>query len=415
MPSRSPASSSADGPILVVAVSARALTEAVARSGRPVLAVDLFGDTDTRAAARAVAVVAGSLDDGPELGAVLAAGDRLAAAHGEPAGIVVGSGFEHRPAALAELAARWPLLGCPPAAVAAVKHPARLAALCAALSIPHPEIAATPPADPDGWLAKRAGGSGGGHVTPATADAFAASAGTGAPSPADRTFQRRVDGRAMSATLLCDGDGARLVGFCAAAFAPTPSQPYRFGGLAGPVAIDADLSTEITAAADRLARATGLCGLVGLDLVVDGARWWLIEVNPRPTAALDVLDRGTPPLLALHLAACMEPHGSSGAVPAWTPPATIAATALVYAPRDGVSVATDWPDWVADRPRPGTPVPAGAPVCTVRAEGDDAGARTALLESRTRRAVALAFGDETTNENDPARPGTATGTRRRDT
>lgn len=421
MPSRSPASSSADGPILVVAVSARALTEAVARSGRPVLAIDLFGDVDTRAAARAVAVVAGSLDDGPELAAVLAAGDRLAAAHGEPAGLVVGSGFEHRPAALAELGARWPLLGCPPQAVAAVKHPARLAALCAALSIPHPEIAATPPADPDGWLAKRAGGSGGGHVTPATADAFAASAGTGAPAPADRTFQRRVDGRAMSATMLCDGDGARLVGFCAAAFAPTPTAPYRFGGLAGPVAIDVDLSAEITAAADRLARATGLRGLVGLDLVVDGTRWWLIEVNPRPTAALDVLDRGTPPLLALHLAACETAPASVGrsaagaAAPAWMPPATVAATALVYAPRDGVTVAADWPDWVADRPRPGTPVPAGAPVCTVRADGDDADARTALLETRTRRAVALAFGDETPNENDPARPGTATGTRRRHT
>jgi predicted ATP-grasp superfamily ATP-dependent carboligase len=410
MPSRSPARSSADGPILVVAVSARALTEAVVRSGRPVIAVDLFGDADTRAAALGVAVVPGSLGDGPDLAAVIAAGERLAAAHGAPAGVVVGSGFEHRPDALAELGARWPLLGCPPQAVAAVKDPARLAALCAALSIPHPEISATPPADPAGWLVKRSGGSGGGHVTPAAAATAATAAppaplsdtstGAGAPSPADRYWQRRVDGRAMSATVLCDGDRARLMGFCTAAFAPTPAAPYRFGGLAGPVAVDPSLAAEIAAAADRLSRATGLRGLVGLDLVVDGRRWWLIEVNPRPTAALEVLDRGSLPLMSLHIAACdttAAPEGGSpaDAVPAWTPPATIAATALVYAPRDGVTVAADWPGWVADRPAPGTPVPAGAPICTVRAEGGDADALSTLLQDRARYAMSLAFGEKT--------------------
>ncbi len=406
-PSRSPARSSADGPILVVAVSARALTEAVVRSGRAVLAVDLFGDEDTRAAAAGFAVVPGSLDDGPELADVIAAGERLAAAHGKPSGVVVGSGFEHRPDALADLGARWPLLGCPPQTVAAVKDPARLAALCATLAVPHPEISATPPADPTGWLVKRPGGSGGGHVAPAATTPFAA---TGAPSPADRTFQRRVDGRAMSATVLCDTDGARLVGFCAAAFAPTPAAPYRFGGLAGPVAVDPNLASEITAAADRLARATGLRGLVGLDLVVDGSRWWLIEVNPRPTAALDVLDRGSTPLIALHIAACetAAPAGGSPAdtAPAWTAPATVAATALVYASRDGVAVAAVWPDWVADRPMPGTLLAAGAPVCTVRAEGSDADGLGTVLDRRSRQAAALAFGTRAPHENVRAGNGT---------
>jgi predicted ATP-grasp superfamily ATP-dependent carboligase len=385
MPSRSPARSSADGPVLVVAVSARTLAEAVARSGRRVLAVDLFGDDDTRVAATGCAVVPGSLDDGPDLDAVITAAERLAARHGEPAGVVVGSGFEHRPAALATLAARWPLLGCPPAAVAAVKDPERLAALCASLAIPHPEIAVDRPADPSDWLAKRAGGCGGGHVTPA--DAILPAGDTATDAAAGRYFQRRVDGRAMSATVLCDGDGARLLGFCAAAVAPTATAPYRFGGLAGPVGLDLGMSDEITAAAGRLAQATGLAGLVGLDLVVDGARWWLIEANPRPTAALDVLDRGTPALMALHLAAC-----AGAAVPAWTPPSTVAATALVYATRDGVTVAADWPVWIADRPAPGTVVPAGAPLCTVRAEGGDLPACAAILEDRARRAATLAFG-----------------------
>jgi predicted ATP-grasp superfamily ATP-dependent carboligase len=393
-------------------VSARALAEAVVRSGRRVVAVDLFGDMDARAAAAGFAVVPGSLDGGPELGAVIAAGERLAADHGELAGVVVGSGFEHRPTALAALAARWPLLGCPPEAVAAVKDPERLAALCAALAVPHPQIAFAPPADPSGWLVKRAGGCGGGHVAPAaTATAAPGSeaggpdgapslGGAGATGPAGRYFQRRVDGRAMSATVLCAAGGARLVGFCAAAFAPTATAPYRFGGLAGPVAVDATVAAEIAAAADRLATATGLAGLVGLDLVIDGPHWWLIEVNPRPTAAIDVLDRGTPALMALHLAACTGAEVPDWTPPDWTtqvwaPPATIAATALVYAPSDGVIAAADWPDWVADRPARGTAVAAGTPVCTVRAEGGNEDALGTVLERRTRRALTLAFATTT--------------------
>jgi predicted ATP-grasp superfamily ATP-dependent carboligase len=366
-------------------VSARALAEAVARSGRRVVAVDLFGDEDTRTAAAGVAVVPGSLDDGPDLDATLAAAVRLAADHGELAGVVVGSGFEHRPAALADIAARWPLLGCPPEAVAAVKDPERLAAFCSALAVPHPEIAFAPPADPVGWLVKRAGGSGGGHVAPATT-------ATAAAGPVDRYFQRRVDGRAMSVTVVCAAGGTRLVGVCAAAFAPTAAAPYRFGGLAGPVALDAGVADEIASAAGRLAAATGLVGLVGLDLVVDDAQWWLIEVNPRPTAALDVLDRGTPALTALHLAAC-----TGAEVPDWTPPATLAATAIVYAARDGVTAAAEWPEWSSDRPPVGTPVPAGAPLCSVRAEGGDLPACAAILEDRARRAATLAFGEATTH------------------
>jgi predicted ATP-grasp superfamily ATP-dependent carboligase len=382
MPSRSPARSSADGPILVVAVSARALAEAVVRAGRPVFAVDLFGDLDTCAAATAHAVVPGTLEDGPDLPAVTAAAADFEAAHGALAGIVVGSGFEHRPAALAALARRWPLLGAPPQAVAAVKDPSRLAALCAQLSIPHPEIAAVPPADLAGWLVKRAGAAGGDHVRAAAT----------APAAGGRDyFQRHVVGRPLSAAVLCTADGARLLAFCAAAFSATAEAPFRFGGLTGPVALDPRLTASIAGAASRLATATGLLGLVGLDLVVDGPDWWLIEVNPRPTAALDVLDRGTPPLLALHLAAC-----AGGPTPAWTPPPSVAATALVDAPEDFVAGTADWPAWVSDRPAPGTPIPAGAPVCTVRAAPED-GPLAGVLADRSRRALALAGGAAETN------------------
>jgi uncharacterized protein len=59
-----------------------------------------------------------------------------------------------------------------------------------------------------------------------------------------------------------------------------------------------------------------------------------------------------------------------------------AATEILYADHEISAVPfLDWPDWTMDRPPAGSRVEAGAPICTVLAEGADAGA--------ARRAVAM--------------------------
>ncbi len=63
-------------------------------------------------------------------------------------------------------------------------------------------------------------------------------------------------------------------------------------------------------------------------------------------------------------------------------------------------------DGVADRPPPGSRIPAGAPVCTVRASGADAGAARRALRTRTEAVRAVLAGAGTVH---PGR--TATGPR----
>jgi predicted ATP-grasp superfamily ATP-dependent carboligase len=378
MPSSSPARSSAEG-IVVVGLSARLLAEAARRAGFAPLAVDLFGDSDLAAAAAACRRVDGPLEAGLDLAAVLAAIDDLALEHGAaPAGIVVGTAFEHRPEALAALGERLPLLGAPPHAVAAVKDPARLAGLLARLGIPHPEIAFEPPAGPDGWLVKRAGAAGGAHVRPAA---------EGRRSDGDY-FQRRVEGEAWSATFVADGREARLLAFCRGLSAPAEGAPFRYGGVVGPVDAGAAFRDAVAAALDRLVPETGLLGLCGADLVRGASGWWLIEINPRPTAALEVIDRGAPPLMALHVAAAAR-----RALTPWSAPATPAGAAVVFAPAAIAAIAAiEWPGWVADRPRPGTPIEAGGPIVTVRAEAATPASVRDKLASRAAEALRLAYG-----------------------
>jgi predicted ATP-grasp superfamily ATP-dependent carboligase len=59
------------------------------------------------------------------------------------------------------------------------------------------------------------------------------------------------------------------------------------------------------------------------------------------------------------------------------------AAAVVYADRDIPSFpALRWPDWVADRPQPGTAIKVGEPLCTVNATAARAAAAKALVDER---------------------------------
>jgi predicted ATP-grasp superfamily ATP-dependent carboligase len=353
---------------LLVALSARALAVAAQRAGRRALVVDLFGDTDTRASAEASLTVAGDFDDGFDAESLLAAAERLAPAASPPrCGLVYGSGLEANTDLLAQLAVSRRLFGNAPATVARTKNPRAFFALLQRLGLPYPAITDATPPDPAGWLMKRIGGSGGGHVAPARS-----SATTGGCY-----FQRKVAGRSVGASFLADGRRALLLGFSEQWSTPNS---YRFGGLLQPAAIGARVAAAVPAALDALTRELGLVGLNSLDLIVEGDTFHVLEINPRPGANLDIFDGADPAgLFGLHIAAC------EGRLPErWTPPAQATAMSVLYAERPlRVPRRLAWPEWVADRPAPGARIEGGAPICTVLAAAPSRAAVSAAIAART--------------------------------
>jgi predicted ATP-grasp superfamily ATP-dependent carboligase len=290
------------------------------------------------------------------------------------------------------------LLGNPPSTVARVKDPMVFAGLCRSQRVACPETRLEPPG-PDGgeagfpadWLVKRAGGAGGAHVRPARAD--------DGPAPG-RYFQRRVEGRSLSALFLADAGRARILGFSATWPADRAGSqdgggqdggrqdegrhggavPYLFGGAVGPVSVPADGFVRLRTWLDDLVAACGLRGLNGADLIEaeDGALW-LVEINPRPCATIDLFDRRKgPSLLAAHVEACQ------GRLRAPRLEATTArALQVLYAGRPlRVPEGLDWPDWSADRPPPGSEIPRGAPICTIFATGAGPDEARAALAAR---------------------------------
>lgn len=357
--------------VLIVAASGRSLAASARRGGFAPLVVDYFGDSDTLTLAHAHACLADGLAHGITATALAAAVARVTAHH-EPCGLVCGTGFEDRPELLTHLARRWRVFGNNAETVTKLKNPIAFASLCGDLGIPHPQTTLARPADAAGWLSKRTGGAGGSHIRPAaereTADGI--------------YYQREVTGSPISAQFLSDGRAALILGFSAQWSSPAPHQPYRYGGAVRPAPLTPPMTSALTDAIHRLTATISLAGLNSADFLVEGDGFRLLEINPRPSATLDIFEPPGGSLFALHMSACdgrlgSEPPNLSGGT----------ATAIVYAERDIVIPALDWPEWISDRPHADAAIKAGEPLCTVHASAATAAVARQDADDRLARVL----------------------------
>ena len=166
--------------------------------------------------------------------------------------------------------------------------------------------------------------------------------------------------------------------------APTPASPFRYGGAAGPVDIDPAQAEEIARSVAVIASELDLVGLNSADFLVSTDAVWLIEINPRPGATLDVFESNEGLLFARHIAAC-EGHLTHASASF-----AFKAAEIVYAPYDiVVRRGGDWPDWAVDRSPAGTRIAAGDPLCTVLGSGATVDLARACASERARKIIAL--------------------------
>lgn len=360
--------------VLIVAISGRALAASARRGGYLPLVADMFGDEDTLKAAHAYARLIGDLASGIEEHVLINALQTLSEGR-PPAGVVCGTGFEDRTQLLRRIAERWRLIGNGAEVVANVKNPQVLSSICADFDIPFPEISMIEPSTPTGWLAKRKGGAGGTHIKPASQ--YRNSGG-------EVYYQKKVCGAPVAASFLADGERAVILGFSAQWSSPRSDQPYRYGGAVRPAQLAPCIADLLSAAVQRIVARTSLVGLNSADFLVDGERFWLLEINPRPGATLDIFEKADESLFAKHMAACAGKLVTGSRYPRGAKAAEI-----VYAQDDIPSLPVlDWPDWTADRPTVGSTIKAGEPLCTVHACSLAVTGAKALAEKR-RKTVLL--------------------------
>lgn len=277
--------------LVVAALSARLLAEAAARDGFGVIALDLFGDADTRRAStrwHGAGDSAAMHIDPPRL----LQGLRAAAA--QAAGWIVGSGFDADFDLLAQGAAILPLLGMPVRRLRRLRDPGSFFAALDQLGVPHPLVAFRPPRDCTGWLRKDAGGSGGRRVRRARAQE--------PPLAPSQYFQCEEAGEPVSATIVAANHGVQVLGFNRMLVEPMAARPYVYAGAIGPIALPPAAEERARDIVATLAAHFALMGLCSVDMLLQGNRLLVLEVNARPPATIALYaDRTEPGLIRSHL------------------------------------------------------------------------------------------------------------------
>jgi predicted ATP-grasp superfamily ATP-dependent carboligase len=328
-------------------------------------------------------------------------------------------GLENHPELVARISQTRRLDGNPADVLRAVRDPPALHDTLRHAGFHAPQLSLSPrgiPAD-GSWLAKPFRGSGGTGIRP----------WRGGEAPEGCFYQERIAGEPVAAVYVAAGGEAVLLGITRQLIAaartillkeetgaasctqsrtkprsvaePVPffsglrtgAQGFAYSGSVGPLSLAPQVHRQFAEIGRVLSRHFGLVGLFGVDAVLAGDSVWTIEVNPRYTASVEVLERAYRyHAVAIHRDACCEgrlpapmPTNATG----WYGKAVLYARQDLRVPAEFLRLAepaleAEWPD-LADIPDAGTQIRRGRPITTVLAEAGDERSLLAELERRT--------------------------------
>jgi predicted ATP-grasp superfamily ATP-dependent carboligase len=363
------------GIVVIAGVSVRALAESASRAGASVIALDAYGDLDLRRIARVVAI--------PRDGSVTF--DQMAVARAsrdlDASGVAYVSNFENAPDAVEMLARGRTLFGNSPDVLRRVRDPLALARALARLGAHTPAVRASAPlsSDTTRWLLKPRSSGGGHGIVRWT---------RGMRVPRTSIVQQRLRGDPGSIIFAADGarievlaltrqlSGDPAFGASGYAYCGSILEPHRPALLA-----------SATAMAAVIAREFALRGVCGVDFIAKGDVPYAIEVNPRPTASMELVERATGRSVWLaHVASSTGTLAHAAHVDAGA--RTLAyGKAVLYARRPVVlGDTTRWlaDDDVRDIPAPFEHIARGRPICTIFASGRTSALCYAALVRRAR-------------------------------
>jgi len=355
--------------ILIIGASTRAAAVSALRAGLKPRCLDYFADRD---------LVAICTVNRVESGVGVAGLERLAL--GLPQGPWLYTGpLENHPDRVERISRTHRLYGNAAEPLRGARDPFRLVEVLRRQGLPYLETRPDARRLPrDGtWLVKPIASAGGRlvqHLDHATV-----------PLAEPSYLQRFLDGPSYSALFLAQQEGgAELVGVTRQLLG-TPGSPFAYRGNIGPSLVSAPLMSRLHQVGNVLCSAFRLVGLFGVDYIQHDEEPWLVEINPRYTASVEIFELATHrTLLIEHLRACgmdLVESNPPGKPQAFTTRAPVVGKAILYAQRNLVAPEIEIEDprcrdpfavpAIADVPWPGSAIAAGEPIMTMFTQGED--------------------------------------------
>lgn len=326
------------------------LAQAAHQAGLKPLVIDLYNDQDTQFyAAETRQITALSAEY------LLPAFDYFIKRYPVD-GVVFGSGFEQHHDGLRCLNARLTLWGNQPDVVAKLHDKSAFFALLDALQIPYPEVSFAIPDQNEGWLLKPMRGQGGVGIRRSR---------SGEIAELFDYWQKYQEGAPHSVLFLADGKRSQIVGFNRQwTTALNGAGEFIFSGIINSTKLSLEQKNQISVWLDKLVPALSLKGLNSLDFMQHEQASYVLEINPRPPASMQLYDAD---LWVRHIKACngelldyeMLQDGFT-------------AYQIVYARQntqipDGFA----WPEEVVDIPIPNSIIATGQPICSMITHGKE--------------------------------------------
>jgi predicted ATP-grasp superfamily ATP-dependent carboligase len=282
--------------------------------------------------------------------------------------------LENHPDVVDRIARDRPLWGNDGPVLKAVRDPFLLANALHAAGIPAPAVRRSDDGlAPGHWLVKPIAGAGGAGIRFVRQPALA--------GRRREYLQDFIAGDAESAVFVAKRDGCKLLGVTRQlvgepwVHAPT----FRYCGSIGPKALPKNEFAAWQRLGEVVTEFAGLRGLFGIDAIVRDGVPWPVEVNPRFTASVEVLEYATGLRSLVQHRRAFEP--AAPFAPDRGAKATVG-KAVYYAPQQVVvpsggpwedvlrrqSLRVDAPSF-ADIPAAGQRIPAGRPVLTMFSTG----------------------------------------------
>jgi len=332
--------------LLMIAGSARMAAQAAACAGLKPLVIDLFADLDTQQYAEAFCRVP-SLAVKDLVPAVDFFIERYAVAHA-----IYGSGFEYYPESLYYLGKHMTLLGNSPDTFAGLQNKQDFFSVLSSLAIPYPDTSFNAPEDnaheEPVWLFKPLQGQGGVGIKVDDGNA-----------DASVYWQKYQYGTPQSVLFLADGRSAQVIGFNTQwTVSSGAGDGFVFSGIINCSALSIEQKALISRWLAKLVPIFGLSGLNTMDFIQDDKDLYVLEINPRLSASMQLYDAG---LLLGHIRA------SQGDMPEY-PAVQGGCTGyqIIYAEQDMVIPdAFEWPEACMDLPASGVNYRKGQPICSM--------------------------------------------------
>jgi len=329
--------------VIIVASSGRMLAQAARKAGLKPLVIDLFADLDMQCHAEAFKQIP-SLAEEHLIPSVDYFIEHYAVRH-----VIYGSGFEYYPDSLRYLGSRLVVLGNWPDIFVKLHDKPAFFSILDKFNIPYPEVYFDAPECADNWLVKPMQGQGGVGIKRYHPKE---------PIESAVYWQKYQAGTQHSVLFLADGQYVQVIGFNTQwTVGMSGNQEFIFSGIINSCALLSEQKELITDWLKKLVPALGLKGLNSLDFIQAGDKSFVLEINARPSASMQLYDAD---LLNRHMKASQGELTNFRLHPGYT------GYQIVYAEQDVlIPEAFVWPEWCMDLPGFGVMCRTGQPICSI--------------------------------------------------